>query len=211
MVKATLILLNMVRDSNKKYDYISFISGQDYPIKSKEFIRTFLKKNAGKEFVEFEDISNYFWRLKCYNFFRENKNNRKLFMRVLDNTIRYPQKLLVRRNNFNNMKLYYGSTWFTITYSCVLYILKYIEDNPEYEKQFKYSSCSDEHFFQMIIMNSHYKDSVVNNNLRYTDWSNGGNSPKTLTIKDYDKLKNSDKLYARKFNSDIDKDIIEML
>jgi len=211
MVRATLKLMNMVKDTGRKYDYISFISGQDYPIKSNDYIRAFLTKNQGKEFMEFRDIKGYFWRLKCYSFFRENPKNRKFYMRVLDNIIRYPQKLLVRRNNFKNMNLYSGSAWTTLTYDCLLYILKYLEHNPQFEDQFKYTSCSDEHFFQMIVINSSFKERVVNNNLRYTDWSGGGSSPKTLTSEDYDKLVDSDKLYARKFNIDQDENIIKML
>jgi len=211
MVEATLKLMNMIRSNGKKYDYISFISGQDYPIKSNEDIKKYLIHNKGKEFIEFRDIDQHFWRLKCYNFFRENKNNRKFYMRVLDSVIRYPQKALVRRGNFKNMKLYYGATWFTITNECMLYILKYLEDNPGFKKQFNYTSCSDEHFFQMIIMNSHFKDNVINDNLRYIDWSRGNNSPKTLTINDYDKIVNNDKLFARKFDFEIDKDIIVKL
>jgi len=211
MVEATLKLMNMVQGIGKKYDYISFISGQDYPLKSNEYIKKYLTDNKGKEFIESRDIAQHFWRLKCYNFFRENKNNRKLYMRILDSLIRYPQKKLIWRNNFKNTKLYYGSTWFTITYDCMLYILNYVMDNPEYKKQYNHTSCSDEHFFQMIVMNSQFKKNVINNNQRYIDWAEGANSPKTLTVKDYDNLKNSEKLYARKFNYKIDKDITEML
>lgn len=211
MVEATLKLMNRVKSTNRKYDYISLISGQDFPIKSKEYIETFYSENQGKEFIEFRDIGHHFWRLKCYSFFRENINNRKLYMRVMDNILRYPQKILIRRNNFKNMNLYYGSMWYTITYECLLYIVKYLSDNPKFYKQFRLTSCSDEHFFQMIVMNSPFKNNVVNNNLRYIDWPIGASSPKTLTIKDYDKLKASDKLYARKFNCEIDKDIIEKI
>ena len=51
VVEATLKLMNMVRDTNKKYDYISLISGQDYPIKSNEYIETYFTENQGKEFI----------------------------------------------------------------------------------------------------------------------------------------------------------------
>lgn len=211
MVRATLKLMNMVKDTGKEYDYMSFISGQDYPIKSNEYIKKFLTEHKGKEFMEFWGIGKYFWRLKCYNFFREKRNNRKLYMRILDNIIRYPQKLVIRRHNLKNMNLYSGSAWTTLTYDCLLYILDYLEKNPRFIDEFKFTSCSDEHFFQMIVMNSPFKDNVVNNNLRYTDWTGGGSSPKILTTQDYDKLINNDKLYARKFNFDKDKKIVEML
>ena len=47
--------------------------------------------------------------------------------------------------------------------------------------------------------------------LHYVDWSEGGNSPKTLTIDDYEKLKASDKLMARKFDIGTDINILNHL
>ena len=38
MIKATLSLLNKVKQSNKKYDYVCLVSGQDFPIVSTEEI-----------------------------------------------------------------------------------------------------------------------------------------------------------------------------
>lgn len=89
------------------------------------------------------------------------------------------------------------------------YILKFIKSNDgQYIKDFKYTACPDEYFFQIIIMNSEYKDSVVNNNLRYIDWSEGNNSPKIISIQDINQILKSDKLIARKFDIDIDKEIL---
>ncbi|WP_075983029.1 beta-1,6-N-acetylglucosaminyltransferase [Bacillus massilinigeriensis] len=210
-VLATLKLMNAVKESNKNYDYVSLISGQDFPIKTKQYIKSFLLENKGKEFIEYRDIAQHYWRLKCYNFFRENRNNRKLYMRIIDNLIRYPQKLFIRRNNFINLDLYFGSQWFTITYNCMLYILEFLKENPDYMKQFSFTSCPDEHFFQILIMNSKFKDKVINNNLRYIDWSSGKNSPEVLTSKDYESLKRSDKLFARKFDINLDINIIEKI
>jgi hypothetical protein len=59
-------------------------------------------------------------------------------------------------------------------------------------------------------MNSPYKDKREDY-LHYVDWSEGGNSPKTLTIDDYEKISGSDKLMARKFDLTADKKIIERL
>ncbi len=207
-VKATLKLMNAIRLSQRKYDYVHLISGQDFPIKSSKYISQFLSENYGKEFMEYRDINQHWWRLKCYNFFRENKKNRTLYMRILDNVIRRPQKYFIRRNNLKGFNLYFGSQWFTITNHCLNYILDYIEKNPGYLDEFKYTSCPDEHFFQILILNSPLKNNVVNNNLRYIDWSQGGNSPKTLTLDDWEDLQKSDQLFARKFDLKIDEKII---
>jgi hypothetical protein len=49
---------------------------------------------------------------------------------------------------------------------------------------------------------------MVNDNLRYIDWSEGKASPKTFTMNDLPILLHSDKLFARKFNADIDANIL---
>ena len=47
--------------------------------------------------------------------------------------------------------------------------------------------------------------------LHYLEWPKGKSSPKVLTIEDYQKLTDSDKLMARKFDADADERIIEKL
>lgn len=212
-VKATLNLMNEA--SQKNYNYISLISGQCFPIKSNDYIRQFLNQNKGKEFIEYQDITNdknNRFRLKCYNFFRENKYIRTLPMRILDNIIRrFIQKPFVNRKNFIGMNLYHGSSWFTITFECMKFIIEYIEDNPVFMEDFKYTLAPDEHFFQMIILNSKYKENVVNNNLRYIDWTNCKNSPNTLTIKYKNDFLKEDYIIARKFDIEIDEEIVDIV
>lgn len=210
-VKATINLMVAIKETNKKYDYVSLISGQDFPIKSKDYINRYLLDNYGKEFIEYKDINSLKWRLRLYNFFRESKYNRNFFVRVLDNLIRYPQKLLIKRTNFKNLDLYYGSSWFTITYSCLSFLLEYLQNSPDYYDNFKFTACSDEHFFQILIMNSEFKENVINNNLRYIDWADRKASPKTLTLVDYEALKQTNKLYARKFDYKVDSIIVDKI
>lgn len=213
-IQATLNLMQFVDGIKKKYDYVSLISGQCFPIKSNEEIRSFLIENNGSEFIAYRDITNdkvSLYRLKNYNFFRENKNIRKFYMRTLDNVIRRVQKNFVMRKNFKGMNLYHGSQWFTITYACMQYILTYLKENKVFLEDFKYTLVPDEHFFQMILLNTNYKEKVVNNNLRYIDWENCKNSPRTLSDIDFDKLMKSSKLIARKFDSKIDEEILIQL
>lgn len=214
VVRATLNLIEAVKESNKEYNYVNLLSGQCFPIKSNDEIREFLSKNKGSEFIEYRDITDSksaSFTLKRYNFFRERKNIRKLYVRIIDNIIRRLQRPFIYRNNFIGMRLYRGSQWFTISYDCMLYVLNYIEENPWIFKDFKYTLTPDEHFFQMLICNSPYKEKIVNNNLRYIDWSLGGNSPKVLTMTDLDMLTNSEKLWARKFDTQKDRELLYKL
>ena len=60
-------------------------------------------------------------------------------------------------------------------------------------------------------MNSPYKNSIVNNNYRYIDWSLGGSNPKILTEKDFQALCKSEMLIARKFDIKVDQTILNKL
>lgn len=87
------------------------------------------------------------------------------------------------------------------------WIFEYLQNNHNYVSYFMHCSTPDESFFQTLVMNSPYKDKREDY-LHYVDWSEGGNSPKTLTIDDYEKLKASDKLMARKFDANGDKEVM---
>lgn len=88
------------------------------------------------------------------------------------------------------------------------WILEYLRNHYNYVSYFMHCSTPDESFFQTLVMNSPYKDEREDY-LHYVDWSESGNSPKTLTIDDYEKLKASDKLMARKLDTEVDRRIID--
>lgn len=51
-----------------------------------------------------------------------------------------------------------------------------------------------------------------NNNLRLIDWTRGGHGhPHVFTAEDYDMLVSSDQLFARKFDENTDRQIIDSL
>ena len=64
-------------------------------------------------------------------------------------------------------------------------------------------------------MNSPLKGSVVDDCLWYVDWSekSGGHIPATLTMDDADNLMNArtSKLFARKFDIDVDEEILDFV
>lgn len=207
VVEASLAL--MKEAAQKKYQYVSLISGQCFPIKSIEYILNFLEENEGNQYIEGGEIGPNFWRLKCFNFFSENKHNRKTIIRVLDNICRRPQKILIRRKNFKGFNLYKGSTWFTITYDCLKYMLNHIDQNPIYLSDYRFSYCPDESFFHNLILNSEYKKNVINNDLMEIDWIHHyQGSPRVYSVDDYGMLISSDKLFARKFDIEHDKEIV---
>lgn len=179
------------------------------PIVNSEKIVEFFKKNNGKEFLAYIEISD---------------KNKELLERVLvyyplflisrGRYISYLRRLYVKfiistpvtQRNLKHIpsRLYKGSNWFSITGSCMNFILTYIEENPQYDIFFKNTFCGDEIYFHSIIMNSKFKKNVVNDNKRYIDWNTGPDKPRTLTEQDLPKLynENNNKLWARKLDMD---------
>ena len=120
-------------------------------------------------------------------------------------------KLLPQRKVPKNIVFVGRSQWFSITLEQAIYIATELKRNYKLRHYFKFTWGSDEFVFQTLLYNSPFKAQMVNDNLRYIDWSAGGASPKTLTIADVDILLNSHKLFARKFDEKIDVAIINQL
>jgi hypothetical protein len=91
----------------------------------------------------------------------------------------------------------------------VNYTVQFVEKNPSVEKFYKHAFAPGEMFFQTVLLNSPFKDRIVNDNKRYVEFIDS--HPRTLTIKDHEALKQSGKLFARKFNPKIDSQILDAI
>ena len=103
------------------------------------------------------------------------------------------------------------SQWMSLTLDAVRYLLEYLDGHPGVAKFFKLTWAPDEILFQTILYNSPFRSSLVNNNLRYIDWSKGQASPKVLKVEDLDGMLASGKLFARKFDLAQFPEVIEKL
>lgn len=67
-------------------------------------------------------------------------------------------------------------------------------------KTMQFTFCSEEIYFQTVLLNSEHAKNIVNDCLRYIDWSSGrGGYPAFLDVTDYEKIKTSNNIFARKF------------
>jgi len=209
IVKAAFSGIKDILASGKKYEFINLMSGQDYPVKSAAYISNFLKQYAGKQLIN------------CWNFesqwieakprvdrvhFTDLVFKGKFFMEKVFNSV------MGKRKRPEGLDFYgSNSTFWTLTPDCAEYVMNYVESNKDLYNFFKYTWGSDEFVFQTVIMSSCYKEQVVNNNYRYTDWTGGGAHPKLLKTEDYDKIISSDAIFARKFNIDVDENILDLI
>ena len=203
-----------------KYDYYHILSGCDLPIKKQEYIQKFFEKHKGKEFVHFsseilDDVQKE-W-VELYFLFQKqiacSKNKYlKLFFKLINKILLIFQKLIKVNKVNGELKLMKGANWVSITHEFAKYI---ISKETLIEENFKFSRSPDEFFVQTIMYNS--KFIKYNYNLEYNDdysgcmrlidWNRG--NPYVFSKKDIRNLQESDLLFARKFSSYKDKDIID--
>jgi hypothetical protein len=208
---ATLYLLE--KAYKREYNRYILISGQDLPIKTNEEIKVFFENND-VEYIDIGKIPNQEgWpnmsRLTMYHL--DQMNNRvktKKITRIIAKIFSKFMSLIKPRKL--DYDFYGGANWTNYTHNCVKKILEYLENNPTYINRFKWTKCADEIFYQTIV-NQLGGLKITNDCLRYINWTDGPEYPRTLRINDYDKIMSSDKLFARKFDLNIDKEIIEMI
>lgn len=212
-VKATLRLTEKVFSSGKIYDYIYLLSGQDFPIKTKKQIYNVLLENKGKAFINMQDFylfskrTDVFyprWMLRRAKIIRAIK---RVWVEITGGKNK-TYKIFKRKALYP--KYYYGSSWWCLPYECLKEIYSMIMEDKRILEFFTHSLCSDECVFQTLVMQSTYKDKLLDC-LTYADWSRGKIGPETLIEKDLERLKNGSFLFARKFNEKIDSTIIDRI
>ncbi|MET4543726.1 hypothetical protein ABIE26_001031 [Pedobacter africanus] len=192
-----------------RYDFINLLSAQDYPLYPAESIYTYLEANKGTNFISFDASRQTDWwkaavsRYEKYHFTDLNIKSKYFFQKVV-NTVMPKRKFPIYAELYGGSK----STWWTITYDCAKLISDQLSNNRKLIKFIRYSWGTDEFIVATIIMNSKFRDSTVNNNLRYIDWSEGNPNPKLLGMEDLEKITASKMLFARKFDISYDKEVL---
>ena len=219
MVYATLNLAHTALNSNIQYDYLCLLSGQDFPIKSNFEIQEYLQANSGCNFIEIlaKDhrlYRRYYKRTELYfpawMYGRTNvcRIFKKLFIYLTGGFQRtFP---LFLRKAPNGVSFAFGSQWWCLTRDCLQWIVDYLDNNPEVLAFFDNSLVPDECVFQTVFMLSPFSK-TAKDTLTFWEWDASENHPRILTKADYELLINSDKLFARKFECEKDREIIELL
>jgi len=211
----------LFREASKVgYDYYHLISGQDLLIKKHDYFDSFFEKNNGKNFITVcgkDWIRDARKRIQYYYL----NVGRSRFKGAVNKIFITVQKILhINRNK--KIDVYGGSNWVSLTDEAVRYL---VDNEKKINKIFKHSYCADELFVHTMIINSNLKDTIyylneseINNdfdalmyaaNQRYIDWNRG--KPYTFKKDDFTSLINSNSMFARKFDSSVDKDIIDMI
>jgi hypothetical protein len=230
MIEATIELLSMAY-STRRHKYYVLLSGQDYPVKSNEYIYDFLSK-TDKDFIDFNRVEdhrdNIREKLQFYHFYDNPlynpraANRNKFFVWLYFGLHKKLSRFLPRRRFYKDMKPYFGPQWFILSHDTVGYVLSFIRENPGYMKFMKYTEGPDEIFFPTIILNSPRIENVAGyeafsewlktradgtifihqiGSHKFMDWSVSP-GPAVLDLGYFEHLSATNKLFARKFSTE---------
>jgi Core-2/I-Branching enzyme len=109
------------------------------------------------------------------------------------------------------LRPYGGSSYWCLSGEAVSFVHRYVSDHPEFVSFFRRVFIPDELFFQTLLVNSELRNRIVNDNLRYMRWTTTGSGPEVLRVDDFDQLRDTDKLFARKFDQGADGLVLQLI
>src|SRR6266849_10784300 len=208
IVRGTISCIQAAIQLEIPFDYAFLLSGQDYPIKTIAQIKALISRKPGCQFIETFPLDE----LNRWSHDRPpgNSTNRVYFWTIWFRS-RFVQ-IKGKRKFPLGYRPYGGSQWWCLTKDCVTYLDTFIRNHSSFVRYFKMVFVPDEMFFQSILANSSYREKIESDDLRYADWQNPNPlSPKTLETSDFENLKLSPKLFARKFDTNRSLDLLKKI
>ena len=234
IVRATIHLMEA---ASKEQEVFILMSGQDYPIQSQGYINAFLENNKGFDFIEIEPLEEK-WKpkmvkdkLEHYHILHSEERGHSncyapfahcsVFQKL--RTLMHLLKGRLSQKNFRLLcslpkrvapfeRQYAGSQFWAFSERTFYAVLHYIrEHKAALEEYYKYTSSPDEIYFHSVLMDLVAKDSTIKlkEQITYVNYFRKNN---VFVSEDFDKLTSEkEKLFARKFDTDIDIEILNKL
>lgn len=197
-VSVELDAISQMLAADHGWSYFINLSGQDYPIKpiaqikrqlQAEWPRSFIRAWPFATIKEIEPSDPHLNRFFAF----------EAFGRLVRTGARLPFP------NTIDIK-FKGSNWHMLTREFCEWLVA-DPTTKRVARYVKYIVSPDEIFFQVLIMNSPFRDRRTEDFRPFVIWP----GPKTLRTEDYQNLLHSDCLFARKFDEAVDKNVLNRL
>ncbi|MFL5966870.1 MAG: beta-1,6-N-acetylglucosaminyltransferase [Gaiellaceae bacterium] len=210
IVDAVLEGVHALATSDDAYDYAVFLTGQDYPIKPLEDFHQFLAGQAGRSFLDVARVPSP----RLANGGTDRFDRRHWYVTLGNRRLHVPNRYFpwtTRVRVPDGIELYIGSAYWALTPAAVASVDQTVREQPGLVSYLRRTAHPSESFFQVALMNSPLRDTIVSDDLHYIDWSENLPSPKTLTVDDLPALEASPAFFARKFDENVDTRVLDEL
>ncbi|MBQ7249901.1 MAG: hypothetical protein IJS37_00930 [Bacilli bacterium] len=221
-IEALYLLLELAR-SKDEYAYYHFLTAEELPIKHQDYIHRFFEEDPNQSIYlhinvgTFKDIQGrckYYYPFIDHDCFKGNK-----LVKALSLVLGKAQGIVGidrRRKHPDFFPLYNGWGWGSIPGDFADYVLSRKEDTIDV---FRKTLAGDEAWLHSLAMHHpdfsqrmygyNGLDDPVDASKLFQDWNRG--KPYTFTMEDLDLLLNSNALFARKFSSFKDAELVEAI
>jgi hypothetical protein len=181
LVYATLSCMSKIIN-DRRSGYCILMSGQDYPIKSRESIDEYFDNNNDFEFIDIKPIkecwpdNKWVQRYEYYTFYLSSKRQDSISIPYLFSKEIYNIKswklifykiaktkdinlvfeiitnIIRKRKHPEYIIPYGGAQWWALTIPTIKEILDFVHDNVSFVSYHRYTAIPDEVFFHTIIM-----------------------------------------------------------
>lgn len=212
ILKATFNSLKQCLE-NKYYDRVVLLTGLDYPIKDSTYLKAFFDQNKDIEYVKSEIKTGKQPLLKHYAFF-DNSFWFKFFRLVPG--MSFFSFLAIKADYVEykgEKRNIYGITpkW-AITGNSARKILSFYSEENRVNQYFKSTYAPDDYYFATVIRFFVQEDKINNASIFFEENSSHKSvSVKILDESDFDSLRNSTSLFARKLDSSKSADLLRKL
>ena len=215
LVEAMLQALQLMYKNPNSPDWFILLSGADYPIKPAKQILDELASSKYDVHMHYEQITHHIlkntWQESCYKRYCFVRFQLPLLNRNIQVTLKNPLLTAPFLPFSKNMRCFAGEHWFFANRRAAEYLIEFHKNKPGLASHYRsldpYTIIPEESYYQTVFCNApHLK--VSQGHLRYIDWSSKGSHPKTLGMSDLPRIKASPAHFARKFDIDVDYEIL---
>ena len=197
-------------------DYVHVISGQDYPLCDWQ---EFERRCDGRIFLRYglldgepEDVLRRYRTYNPFYFLQGTSRVTNRLYRYLNSLSLWIQNRfgIKRRSVGRHWPVYKGCVWCSLPLAAALLLDS--EAARHLLKAVRTTFVPEEIFLQTFFLHSKLRSRVVNDDLRYTDWTfRNGSVPAYLDRTDAGKLASSSALFARKMDSMTSADLLDIV
>lgn len=185
------------------------LSGQDYPVKPTGHVLAFLAEHEGATFLEHRAMPRADWAPPGGMDRFQARGLRLPGRTLLWQDRRRTRWLPVQRVDIAPLQPFHGSALCTLSAAACDYLLAHLAENPAAQRGFRAMQMPDESALHSVLASSSLRDTLVDDNLLYADWSANGAHPEVLTERHLPVLASPAYLYARKFDLEARPEVLD--
>lgn len=200
------------------YSYYHLLSGADLPIKTQDYIHQFFDKQPPTPYISYwKHSGDVYYKVSRYAFFMEYERMAPKY-RHIARVIAFARRMIadIGFRIFGerpNSKLFTkGANWCSLSHDALALLFG---REAEMKRRLAYTRSGEEIFAQTILEQDYFTPQGIDpyqiKDLRFVNWKSSAQSPDVFTIEDWLAIQQSSDLFARKFSSSVDPEIIKLV